>query len=108
MDLEKWGEVGPRSRAAALAFDVYAKNPDHPGAAHYIIHALDTPDLAPLALPAARRYASIAPEAHHARHMPAHIFSRLGMWHDALASCWSAWAASEAWTAKKKLGPETR
>src|SRR5262249_54342935 len=67
-------------RAAAIAGEVFARNPKHPGAAHYTIHALDTADLAPLALPAARAYAAIAPDAFHARHMPAHIFSRLGMW----------------------------
>ena len=92
-----------RARAAALAMEVFQKNPQHPGAAHYIIHALDTPDLAPLALPAARAYAKIAPEAFHARHMPAHIFSRLGLWTDALASCRSAWDASVAWVKRDKL-----
>jgi hypothetical protein len=100
--------VGPRARAAALGMAILARNPDHPGAAHYVIHALDTPDLAPLALPAARRYAEIAPAAYHARHMPAHIFSRLGMWPEALASCQSAWAASEAWVAKARLDPSLR
>jgi hypothetical protein len=92
-----------RARAAALAMDVFQRNPLHPGAAHYIIHALDTPDLAPLALAAAKKYAQIAPEAFHARHMPAHIFARLGMWTDALASCKSAWDASLAWVTHDKL-----
>ena len=57
-----------QARAGAIALEVYQKNPNHPGAAHYIIHAFDDPDHAILALPAARRYASIAPAAHHARH----------------------------------------
>ena len=69
-----------RERAAALAISVYEHNPKHPGAAHYLLHAYDTPELAARALPYARQYAKIAPAAFHARHMPAHIFSRLGMW----------------------------
>jgi tetratricopeptide (TPR) repeat protein len=97
-------ELAVRARAAALAMEVFQKNPRHPGAAHYIIHALDTAELAPLALPAARQYASIAPEAFHARHMPAHIFSRLGMWKEARASCQSAWEASEASSERDGLG----
>src|SRR6185369_14857027 len=82
------GDIGYRrqAQAGAIALDVYLKNPDHPGAAHYIIHAFDDPEHAILALPAARRYAQIAPEAHHARHMPAHIFLQLGMWPEAAAS----------------------
>lgn len=90
-------------RAGAIAMDIYQKNPNHPGAAHYIIHAFDDPEHAVLALPAARRYAEIAPEAHHARHMPSHIFIQLGMWPEAAASNESAWAASEAWVKRKNL-----
>jgi tetratricopeptide (TPR) repeat protein len=97
-----------RARAGAIALDVYQKNPNHPGAAHYIIHSFDDPEHAILALPAARRYASIAPEAHHARHMPSHIFLQLGMWSDAAASNESAWAASEAWMKRKNLSPSVR
>jgi tetratricopeptide (TPR) repeat protein len=85
-----------RKRAGALAASVFAHAPKHPGAAHYVIHAYDTPELAAQALPFARAYAAIAPAAFHARHMPAHIFSRLGMWKDAIASCQSAWDASVA------------
>jgi tetratricopeptide (TPR) repeat protein len=95
-----------QAEAAALSLDVFARNPDHPGAAHYIIHAFDDPEHAILALPAARRYAQIAPEAYHARHMPSHIFVHLGMWAEAAAANESAWAASEAWVAKKKLGSD--
>ena len=90
-------------RAGAVALDVYQKNPDHPGAAHYVIHAFDDPEHAILALPAARRYAEIAPEAHHARHMPSHIFIQLGMWPEAAASNESAWAVSDAWVKRKSL-----
>lgn len=92
-----------QAKAGAIALDVYQKNPNHPGAAHYIIHAFDDPDHAILALPAARRYASIAPEAHHARHMPSHIFLQLGMWPEAAASNESAWEASDAWMKRKNL-----
>jgi len=97
-----------QTRAGAIAFDVYHKNPHHPGAAHYIIHAFDDPDHAILALPAARRYADIAPEAHHARHMPSHIFLQLGMWPEAAASNESAWEASDTWMKRKQLSPNVR
>lgn len=72
--------------AAALAQGVFERNPDHPGAAHYLIHACDSPDHAALALKAARRYAQIAPAAGHALHMPSHIFVQLGMWPQVEAS----------------------
>lgn len=90
-------------RAAAISLDVLAHNPDHPGAAHYVIHAFDDPEHAVLALPAARRYATIAPEANHARHMPSHIFVQLGMWPEAARSNESAWEASAAWVQRKQL-----
>src|SRR5262249_10130544 len=76
------------------------------GAAHYLIHAYDTPELAKLALPMAREYARIAPAAFHARHMPAHIFSRLGMWPDAITSCQAAWDASVAAARREKLSAD--
>jgi len=104
------GEKGYRlqAKAGAIALDVYQKNPNHPGAAHYIIHAFDDPDHAILALPAARRYASIAPEAHHARHMPSHIFLQLGMWPEAAASNEAAWESSDAWMKRKNLSLNVR
>ncbi len=99
------GEKGYRlqAKAGAIALEIYQKNPNHPGAAHYIIHAFDDPEHAIIALPAARRYADIAPEAHHARHMPSHIFLQLGMWPEAAASNQSAWDASDAWMKRKNL-----
>jgi len=97
-----------QAKAGAIALEVYQKNPNHPGAAHYIIHAFDDPDHAILALPAARRYADIAPEAHHARHMPSHIFLQLGMWPEAAASNESAWQASDAWMKRKHLSVSVR
>jgi tetratricopeptide (TPR) repeat protein len=96
------------AQAGAIALEVYQKNPNHPGAAHYIIHAFDDPDHAILALPAARRYASIAPEAHHARHMPSHIFLQLGMWPEAAASNEAAWESSDAWMKRKNLSVSVR
>lgn len=95
--------VEVRKRAAALAGEVFQRNPKHPGAAHYLIHAYDTPELAAGALPHAREYAKIAPAAFHAQHMPAHIFSRLGMWPEAIASCQRAWDASIAASQREKL-----
>ena len=104
------GEKGYRlqARAGAISLEVYQQNPNHPGAAHYIIHAFDDPDHAILALPAARRYAEIAPEAHHARHMPSHIFLQLGMWPEAAASNEAAWASSDAWMKRKNLSVSVR
>ncbi|HVG22506.1 MAG TPA: hypothetical protein VNI02_25930 [Blastocatellia bacterium] len=95
-------------KAGAIAMDVYQKNPNHPGAAHYVIHSFDDPEHAILALPAARRYAEIAPDAHHARHMPAHIFVQLGMWPEAAASNESAWAVSNEWVKRKGLAISAR
>jgi tetratricopeptide (TPR) repeat protein len=66
--------------AGALMLDLFGRNPSHPGAAHYVIHAFDDPVHAPLALPAAERFAEIAGAVSHARHMPSHIFIQRGMW----------------------------
>jgi tetratricopeptide (TPR) repeat protein len=73
-------------RASAILNPLFVRYPDHPGLAHYIIHANDSPQLAHLGLDAARRYASIAPAAPHAQHMPSHIFIRLGLWEEAVAA----------------------
>ncbi len=82
------GDKGFRRQAlaGAICMKVFQENPDHPGAAHFIIHAFDDPDHAILALPAARVYARIAPAAPHAIHMPSHIFLQLGMWQDVVTS----------------------
>jgi tetratricopeptide (TPR) repeat protein len=92
-----------RLRGGAIASDVYQENPNHPGAAHYILHAYDDPEHAAQALPAARRYAEIAPEAPHALHMPSHIFLQLGMWPEAAASNEASWTASDQWVKQKNL-----
>jgi hypothetical protein len=69
-----------QKQAAAVLNALYAKYPNHPGLAHYIIHAFDSPPLAQYAAQAANRYAEIAPAAPHALHMPSHTFTRLGQW----------------------------
>lgn len=92
-----------RAEAGALMLELFARNPEHPGAAHYVIHAFDDPSHARIALPAARRYARIAPAAFHALHMPSHIFVHLGMWQEAAASNEAAWAASQTWITRKNL-----
>ena len=73
-------------RAAAVAEEVHALDPRHPGALHYLIHAYDDPVHAPLGLRAARVYASVAPAAPHAQHMPSHIFFALGLWEESAAA----------------------
>jgi tetratricopeptide (TPR) repeat protein len=75
-----------REKAIAILNPLLQEYPDHPGVAHYLIHAADTPGLAPQGLEAARRYAAIAPDSSHAIHMPSHIFVRLGLWQDSIIS----------------------
>ena len=71
-------------KAAKILETLFAGDPEHPGLAHYIIHAYDHPPLAPRALDAARRYAKIAPSAPHALHMPSHTFTRVGYWQESI------------------------
>ncbi|MGH9689606.1 MAG: hypothetical protein ACRD4C_00620 [Candidatus Acidiferrales bacterium] len=93
--------------AASICLTVFQRNPDHPGAVHYIIHAFDDPDHAILALPAARVYAKLAPSAPHALHMPSHIFLRLGMWQDVAKSNTVAYQAAAELNERMHL-PEGR
>ncbi len=93
-----------QKKAAALLNSVLPKAPDHPGVAHYLIHSLDYPGLAELALPAARAYAKIAPSAPHAQHMPSHIFTRLGLWDESIQSNLAAGRAARALMAKTHPG----
>lgn len=65
---------------------IFARQPHHPGAAHYLIHCYDNPVLAEKGLNAARTYAKIAPASAHANHMPSHIFTRVGSWNESIAS----------------------
>jgi tetratricopeptide (TPR) repeat protein len=83
-----------RKQAGAILDKLFAEEPNHPGIAHYLIHTYDKPQLAQLGLPAARRYAQIAPAAPHALHMPSHIFARLGLWQDDINSNLASIAAT--------------
>jgi hypothetical protein len=94
-----------RKQAAAVLEKLFAVEPDHPGLAHYLIHSYDKPQLAELGLPAARRYAKIAPAAPHALHMPSHIFARLGLWQDDIDSNLASIAATRK-TAAMHMGGE--
>jgi hypothetical protein len=73
-------------RAAQTLEPIFAKQPDHPGVAHYLIHSFDYPPIATKGLDAAHRYSKIAPDAAHAQHMPSHIFTRVGYWRDSVES----------------------
>jgi hypothetical protein len=75
-----------QKKAGAILEPLFVEQPEHPGIAHYIIHAYDYPPLAPRGLDAARRYAKIAPDSPHALHMPSHIFTRLGLWQESIDS----------------------
>lgn len=93
-----------QKKAGAILEPLITAEPNHPGVAHYVIHSYDYPELAERALPAARRYAEIAPSAAHALHMPSHIFTRLGMWQDSIASNRASAEAGQAF-AVKTWGP---
>lgn len=103
------GDTGFRRQAlaASIALKVFQDNPNHPGAAHFIIHAFDDPDHAILALPAAQVYAKIAPSAAHALHMPSHIFLQLGMWDGVRTSNIAAYKAAYDLNMRMRL-PEGR
>jgi hypothetical protein len=93
-------DVPAYMRAGAVALDVLKRNPDHPGAAHYAIHAFDDPTHAPLGLGAARAYSTIAPGAAHAQHMTTHIFLALGMWPEVISqNVVAAGPHRDRWTA---------
>ena len=77
-------------KAAGILEKLFKQNPQHPGVSHYLIHAYDYPPLADKGIAAARRYAGIAPAAPHARHMPSHIYSMVGLWEESIASNRSA------------------
>jgi len=94
-----------RKAAAAILEKLFAIEPDHPGVAHYLIHSYDKPQLAELGIPAARRYAQVAPAAPHALHMPSHIFARVGLWQDDINSNLASVAATRK-TAAMHMGGE--
>jgi tetratricopeptide (TPR) repeat protein len=95
-------------KAAAILEELVDRSPRHPGVLHYLIHAYDDPVHAPLGLRAARTYAQVAPAAHHALHMPSHIFVQLGRWPEAAASNEASWAASVDWVKREGLPVEKR
>lgn len=89
-------DFAQEKKAGAILNRVLAIEPNHPGVSHYLIHSFDYPALADLALPAARRYADIAPASPHALHMPSHIFVRLGLWDEAIRSNLASEAAARS------------
>jgi len=97
-----------RRQAGAIAEKVFARSPQHPGAAHYILHAYDHGTLAGKGLPAARAYANIAPASSHALHMPAHTFLQVGLWDEAALSDEASWNASIAWAKRRGLPISSR
>ena len=90
-------------KAASILQAIEAKLPNHPGIPHYIIHSYDFAAICQQGLPAARRYAELAPTAPHALHMPSHTFSMLGMWEDSIAANIKTIAASQEYAAKNRL-----
>lgn len=92
-----------QKEAAQILNRVMAREPQHPGVTHYLIHSYDYPALAGLALPAARSYAKIAPASAHAQHMPSHIFIRLGLWQEAVRSNLDAESSAKAFAVRNHL-----
>jgi hypothetical protein len=92
-----------KRKAGEILEKVFAEQPEHPGVAHYIIHAYDNSVLAPRALNAARRYAQIAPSSVHALHMPSHIFIQVGSWQEAIDSNLASIAAAREYSTKNHL-----
>jgi len=98
-------DIPTYQRAGAIAARVFARNPEHPGAAHYVIHAYDDPAHAQRGLDAARAYSRIAPDAPHALHMTSHIFLALGLWDDVVAANESAVHAIHAASERRGAPP---
>lgn len=86
---------GNQLKAAAALEPLFAKYPNHPGVAHYLIHAYDSVELAERGLTAAREYAKIAPAVPHALHMPSHLFSRVGLWPEMVESNLASYQAAK-------------
>jgi len=86
-----------QKKAGHLLSSLWAAQPNHPGVIHYIIHSYDYPALAAMALPAAKKYAAVAPSSAHAQHMPSHIFVRLGLWDECIRSNILAAAAAKCY-----------
>lgn len=92
-----------QKKAFGILNGIFEKEPLHPGIAHYIIHNYDYPGLAEMALPAARKYAAIAPASAHAQHMPSHIFTRLGIWDESIKSNLVAGASARCYAEQANI-----
>ena len=92
-----------QKKAGDILNAIFVNKPNHPGVAHYIIHNYDYPELAELALPAARKYASIAAASAHAQHMPSHIFIRLGLWDESIQSNIKSVAAAQCYAERSGI-----
>jgi len=107
LSLIGWGVNGRQTKlfeqAATIAKEVLEKNPQHPGALHYVIHAYDDPDHAKAALSVADKYSVVAPDAGHALHMPTHTYLALGLWDKVVSSNVESWTATKQRKARKKL-----
>lgn len=105
--LNGWGTTDTdkkiMEKAALIANEVLARNPNHPGALHYVIHAYDDPKYAALALATADKYATVAPDAGHALHMPTHTYLALGLWDKVVSSNIVSWDAEMARKERKHL-----
>ena len=93
-----------QKKAANILNKILPEAPNHPGVVHYLIHSFDYPQLAELALPAARRYAKVAPSSPHALHMPSHIFTRLGLWQESIQSNLASAEAARNFVARAHPG----
>jgi hypothetical protein len=92
-----------QKKAGTILNKIFEAKPNHPGIAHYIIHNYDYPELAQLGLPAARKYASLAPASAHAQHMPSHIFTRLGLWDEAIQSNMNSVSSAQCYAEKSGM-----
>ena len=95
--------MDPLVKAIKILEPIDKKYPDHPGVTHYLIHSYDFPPIAQRGVPAANKYAKIAPSAPHAQHMPSHIYSMVGMWEESVISNWRSVAVANDYAAKAKL-----
>jgi len=95
--------MDPLLKAIAILEPIDRKYPDHPGVTHYLIHSYDFPAIANRGVPAANKYAQIAPSAPHAQHMPSHIYSMVGMWQESVNSNWRSVLVANEYAAKAKL-----
>ena len=93
----------PLQKAIKILEPIDKQYPDHPGVTHYLIHSYDFPAIAKGGVPAANKYAKIAPSAPHAQHMPSHIYSMVGMWEESVMSNWRSVAVATDYVAKAKL-----